>query len=205
MKSCNLSRKELDAVDSEIKACVKCPLSKSRRNAVPGTGNHSRMMLVGEAPGLSEDFEGKPFVGRAGKFLDTLLTKAGLSREQVFITNIVKCRPPRNREPRPIEIETCTPYLERQIRIIQPELIITLGHHSTCYFFSKAGLPFTTITKTHGKTYKALFLGVSTTIFPTFHPASELYSPKYKTALEQDFEVLSATQPHLKRLTDSAS
>jgi DNA polymerase len=166
-------------------------LWKSRKNAVPGVGNpETRIMLIGEAPGRSEDAKGEPFVGTAGKLLDTLLSQIGFSREQVFITNIVKCRPPGNREPKPLEIETCAPYLDRQILTIQPEFIVTLGSHSTAHIFSKATLPFSSITLTRGKPRKASVLGLPLTIFPTYHPASALYNPENKKVLEHDFQLL---------------
>jgi DNA polymerase len=152
------------------------------------------MIIIGEAPGASEDAKGLPFVGKAGRFLDTLLAKAGLSREQVFTTNIVKCRPPQNRAPKPMEIETCSPYLERQIQIIRPEIIVTLGRHSTSYAFSKAGLPFTSITQIHGKAYEVHFIGIPLTIFPSFHPASALYRESYRTILESDFKSLGSAK-----------
>jgi DNA polymerase len=149
-------------------------------------------MFIGEAPGYSEDLKGKPFVGEAGKFLDTLLEEADLSREKVFITNIVKCRPPNNREPSTEEIKTCSPYLDRQIRIIKPKIIVTLGNHSTAYILHQVGLPFDGITQVHGKFFEASISKIQTTIFPTFHPASALYHPKYKDLLLQDFKVLKA-------------
>jgi DNA polymerase len=187
-----LSGKELlEAVASEVIVCTKCPLWKSRKNAVPGEGSpESSVMFIGEAPGQSEDIEGRPFVGAAGKFLETLLSGICLSRSNVFICNIVKCRPPRNREPRPIEIQTCTPYLDRQISIIKPKFIVTLGNHSTAYIFSKANLPFNGITQARGKFYQAAILNMQVTIFPTFHPAAALYNVKYKETLQQDFQLL---------------
>jgi DNA polymerase len=147
-------------------------------------------MFIGEAPGKSEDMEGRPFVGAAGEFLETLLSEIGLSRNMVFICNIVKCRPPKNREPRPIEIQTCTPYLDRQISIIRPKFIVTLGNYSKAYIFSKANLPFNGITQVRGKFYKANILNMQITIFPTFHPAAALYNAKYKETLQHDFELL---------------
>jgi uracil-DNA glycosylase family 4 len=183
--------KFLEAVAKEVTACVKCPLWKTRRNAVPGVGNvESRLMFIGEAPGQSEDIKGEPFVGVAGKFLDELLCIAGFSRKNVFITNVVKCRPPRNREPKPSEVETCTPYLNRQMKIIQPKFVVTLGNHSTAYVFSKANLNFAGITRVHGNFYDAALLGLKVTIFPTFHPAAALYSATYKQELVSDFHVL---------------
>ena len=187
-----MSKKEfLDAVATEIIVCTKCLLWKTRKNAVPGEGNpESPVMFIGEAPGQSEDINGKPFVGAAGKFLETLLSEIGLSRNDVFICNIVKCRPPRNREPMPNEIQTCTPYLDRQIKIIKPKIIVTLGNYSTTYTFSKANLPFNGITQARGKFYQATILDIQITIFPTFHPAAALYSAKYKETLQHDFQLL---------------
>jgi len=185
-----LSNKHLlDAVAAEVVVCVKCDLCKGRKKAVPGVGNpESRVLFIGEAPGQSEDLKGEPFVGAAGKFLNTLLSEIGFSRADVFITNVVKCRPPRNRDPRPDEIETCTPYLNRQIGIIQPKLIVTLGNHSTAYVLSKAQLPFHSITQARGKVYETTILGLKVAVFPTFHPAAALYSVRYEKQLEEDFQ-----------------
>jgi uracil-DNA glycosylase family 4 len=187
-----LSRTEiLDAIAAEAVVCTKCALWKTRKNAVPGEGNpHAQMMLIGEAPGYWEDIKGKPFVGAAGKFLDTLLSEIGFSRGDVFICNVLKCRPPRNREPKPNEIQTCTPYLDRQIKAVQPKFIITLGNHSTAYIFSKAALPFNGITQAHGKFHETTLLGMKVTVFPTFHPAAALYGAKYKEQITADFKVL---------------
>jgi DNA polymerase len=187
-----LSKKELlDVVAAEVIVCVKCPLSKNRKNAVPGEGNpEAEIMFIGEAPGYWEDVKGRPFVGDAGKFLDSLISEIGFSREGVFITNVVKCRPPKNREPMPNEIQTCTPYLDSQIRLIQPKFIVTLGNHSTAYIFSKSGLPFNSITQVHGKFYDASILGMKVTVFATFHPAAALYNAKYKEQISDDFKLL---------------
>ena len=185
-----MSKKHLlDAVAAEVVVCIKCDLWKGRKKAVPGVGNpESRVLFIGEAPGQSEDLKGEPFVGAAGKFLDTLLSETGLSRTDVFITNVVKCRPPRNRDPRPDEIETCTPYLNKQIGIIRPRFIVTLGNHSTAYILSKARLPFHSITQARGKVYETSILGLKVAVFPTFHPAAALYSARYKKQLEEDFQ-----------------
>lgn len=181
----------LDAVAAEIVVCPKCRLSKTRKNAVPGEGKpESSIMFIGEAPGYWEDAKGKPFVGAAGKFLTILIGEIGFSRSDVFITNIVKCRPPRNREPLPDEIEMCTPYLNRQIKLIQPKLIVTLGNNSTAYVFSKANLSFSGITQARGKFYETFILDMNIVVFPTFHPAAALYSAKYKEQITKDFKLL---------------
>ncbi len=190
----DLSKKDvLEAVASEVRACTKCCLWKTRKNAVPGEGNpEALVMFIGEAPGYWEDVKGKPFVGAAGKFLDTLLAEAGFLRSQVFIGNVLKCRPPRNREPAPAEIEACTPFLERQITAVKPKLIVTLGNYSTTYIFTKAGIPFRGITEARGKFYNANVLGLAVVVFPTLHPAAGLYSAKYKQLLIEDFRMLKA-------------
>jgi len=183
----------LEAVASEVRACRKCGLWRTRKNAVPGDGSpEAQIMFVGEAPGYWEDVKGKPFVGAAGKFLDSLLAEAGLFRSQVFIGNVLKCRPPSNREPAPAEIEACTPFLDRQIAAIQPKIIVTLGNYSTAYIFAKAGITFKGITEARGKFYQANVLGLAVTVFPTFHPAAGLYSAKYKQLLIEDFRLLKA-------------
>lgn len=183
----------LETIASEVMACTKCGLWRTRKNAVPGEGSpHTKIMFVGEAPGYWEDVKGRPFVGAAGKFLDTLLAEMGISRSEVFIGNILKCRPPGNREPASAEIEACTPYLDRQITAIKPRLIVTLGNYSTAYIFSKAKLPFKGITEAKGKFYQTKILGLAVTVFPTFHPAAGLYSAKYKQLLLEDFRLLKA-------------
>lgn len=186
----------LGAVASEVRACMKCSLWRTRKNAVPGEGKpDAKIMFVGEAPGYWEDVKGKPFVGAAGKLLDMLLTEADLSRSMVFIANVLKCRPPGNREPLPIEIQTCTPYLDRQIMAVKPKLMVTLGNHSTAYVFSKAGLLFNGITHARGKFHQTNVLGLGVTVFPTFHPAAGLYSAKYERLLTEDFRLLK-TKTH---------
>jgi DNA polymerase len=189
-----LSRAELlGIIATEVIACRKCPLWRTRKNAVPGEGNpNTHIIFVGEAPGYWEDVKGKPFVGAAGKFLDTLLAEAGVSRHQVFIGNVLKCRPPSNREPAQAEIEACTPFLDKQIKTIKPKLIVTLGNYSTAYIFAKAEIPFKGITEARGKFYQANVLGLAVTIFPTLHPAAGLYNAKYKQLLMEDFRLLRA-------------
>ena len=182
----------MNEIAGEVRVCVKCPLWHGRRYAVPGEGDiEANVVFIGEASGYWEDAKGLPFVGAAGKILDTLLEKIGLLRENVFITNVVKCRPPRNREPQPLEITTCTElYLNRQITLIQPKIIVTLGRHSTTYILSKAGLNVQSITRQHGRVYDIKFLNIAISVFPTYHPASGLHNPKYRDELENDFQVL---------------
>jgi len=180
-------------IAGEVRVCVQCPLWRDRRNAVPGEGSiKASVVFVGEAPGYWEDLKGSPFVGAAGKVLDSLLEQIGLPRESVFITNVVKCRPPENREPQPLEITTCTSlYLNRQISLIQPKVIVTLGRHSTAYILSKAGFEdVESITRLRGKNFNVKFFGFSLAVFPMYHPASVLHNPKYRDALESDFQLL---------------
>lgn len=189
----------LESVASEIRVCTKCKLWRDRKNAVPGEGSlDAKVMLVGEAPGYWEDIKGRPFVGAAGKILDNLLTEANLSRDQVFIGNVLKCRPPGNRDPSFSEIQKCTPYLDRQIQAIMPKLIVTLGNHSTAYIFSKAELPFNSIIQARGRFYRAKILCLDVEIFPTLHPAAGLYSAKYNQMLTMDFKLLRSKVREMK-------
>jgi len=182
----------LKTIEAEVKACRKCVLWKSRKNPVAGEGNpNAAVMFIGEAPGYWEDVRGRPFVGAAGKLLDEMLSRIGLSRSEVYIANILKCRPPENRDPLPIEVKACTPFLNRQIQIIKPRLIVTLGRHSTSYILSKAGFKDVEgITKLRGKVYAADVLGLRVSVIPTYHPAAALYSAKYRGGLEGDFQLL---------------
>ncbi|WP_277346684.1 type-4 uracil-DNA glycosylase [Thermococcus sp. Bubb.Bath] len=184
------SRKEklMHELEEKIRSCQKCPLGKLRTNAVPGAGSYdARAMLVGEAPGYWEDQKGFPFVGRAGKLLDGLLAEIGLSRKDVYITNIVKCRPPENRDPTEEEIKACSPYLDRQIDIIQPKVIVPLGRHSMGYILRKFGFEPEPISKIHGKTFEAHTLFGKITIMPMYHPAAALYKPPLREELRKDF------------------
>jgi DNA polymerase len=182
---------DLDKIAEEIRNCKKCPLHKNRKNAVPGEGDKkAEIMLIGEAPGRNEDEQGRPFVGAAGAFLNELLSIAGLSRERVFITNVVKCRPPGNRDPTQEEIDSCSPYLNRQIAVIRPKTIITLGRHSTSYIFRLAGRDFRSIMAVRGEFIKAKILGLDVRIMPTLHPAASLYNPAMRKFLVEDFSKL---------------
>jgi uracil-DNA glycosylase family 4 len=190
-----MPKKELmEVVANEVKACRKCQLWKTRSNAVPGEGSlDATTLFIGEAPGYWEDVKGRPFVGVAGKLLDTLLADANLSRSTVYITNVVKCRPPKNRVPSPVEVKTCTAYLNRQIKTIQPEIIVTLGRHATSYVLSEAGVKEVVgITKLRGEVYSVKLFGLSVSVLPTFHPAAVLHNPKYGDPLKHDFQLLKS-------------
>jgi len=184
-------RDQMEIIDTEVRACPKCRLSKTRKNVVPGEGNlDSKVFLVGEAPGYWEDVKGRPFVGAAGELLNETLEKAGFSRSEVYITNIVKCRPPRNRDPRPDEVEACTPYLDRQLQLVKPRFIVTLGRHSTSHILSKIGYEISGITAVRGRIFEAELLGLNVRIIPMFHPAAAIYDAKLKDYLEKDLRVL---------------
>lgn len=173
----------LDEIRSAVESCRKCPLAEGRTQTVFGVGNPSaRVLIVGEAPGKNEDLQGEPFVGAAGKYLDELLSIAGLKREEVFIANVLKCRPPGNRNPRPEEIEMCSGYLREQTRTIDPEYIVTLGNFAT-KFILKTDIG---ITRLRGTLQQAGRFKV----FPIFHPAAALYDGSKRVALENDFATL---------------
>jgi len=183
----------MDKIASEVRKCTQCSLSQRRRNAVPGEGSiDAKVVFVGEAPGYWEDVRGLPFVGSAGKVLDGLLEGIGLPRESVFITNIVKCRPPENRDPRAVEVETCTSlYLDRQVSLIRPKVVVALGRHSTAYILSEAGFEkVVRMTELRGHVYRVKVFGLSFVVVPVYHPASVLHNPKYRDGLESDFRLL---------------
>ncbi|MCX7796005.1 MAG: uracil-DNA glycosylase [bacterium] len=174
-----LSMKELELLKQEVENCKRCNLYKTRTNIVFGDGNpEAKLMLVGEAPGYYEDKKGLPFVGSAGKLLDTLLGEIGLSRNKVYIANVLKCRPPNNRDPKIDEIERCSPYLFAQISYISPKIIITLGNHST-RLLTEIDIG---ITKVHGRVFKK----GEKIVMPTFHPAACLYHPEWLKLLRED-------------------
>jgi len=188
-----MSKEELmKEIEAEVAVCVKCRLWKRRNHAVPGDGDvDAEVMFIGEAPGRQEDLRGLPFVGAAGKLLDELLRKIGLSREKVYITNVVKCRPPGNRDPAPEEVVTCTRlYLCRQVEVVRPRFLVMLGRHSAAYVLSRVGIEVGGITRVHGKVYEISPFGFPVVAIPMFHPAAALYNVKYKGLLEEDFEVL---------------
>jgi uracil-DNA glycosylase len=174
---------ELDLLHSQIIGCIKCELHKGRKHAVPGEGPaDAKIMFVGEGPGQNEDEQGRPFVGTAGKLLTDLLESIGLSRSDVFITNIVKCRPPNNRAPRKSEVETCNPYLTSQIGLIKPWIVCALGTPAIATLLGEEY----SATKVHGKPTSKDNL----TILPMYHPAAALYDPSLKEVLASDFRTL---------------
>ena len=173
----------MEILDAEIKTCTKCELHKGRKNAVPGEGPaDAKIMFVGEGPGLNEDEQGRPFVGAAGKLLTELIESIGLSRSDVFITNIVKCRPPNNRPPRKSEVEACNPYLAEQVRLINPTIVCPLG---TPAIISILGENYSA-TKSHGQPTRR----DDHTILPMYHPAAALYDASLKGVLSSDFRIL---------------
>lgn len=170
----------LHVIASEVSVCTKCRLCESRTKAVPGVGNpNAKILFIGEGPGKDEDLQGEPFVGRAGKLLTALLEKIGIARSEVFITNVVKCRPPNNRDPEDDEVEACWPYLDRQIKLIDPRVIVTLGRHSMKRF-----LPGYSISGIHGEPKRRQSDG--RIIFPLYHPAVALYKASMLDILEKD-------------------
>lgn len=174
--------KALRVVHDEVRRCTRCPLHIGRTKAVPGAGPvDALVMFIGEAPGFHEDQQGLPFVGAAGRFLNELLEGIDIERDQVFITNVIKCRPPGNRDPDPNEVETCKPYLDQQIEIIQPKVIVTLGRHSMARAF-----PDEKISVVHGQPRQVEDL----VYFPMYHPAAALHQPSLRSVVEADFRGL---------------
>ena len=174
----------LHALGEQVSACTRCRLAQSRTQVVFGVGNpHADLMFVGEAPGFHEDKQGLPFVGQAGKLLDKLLEGIGLDRSRVYIANVLKCRPPGNRDPQPDEIESCEPHLFRQIELIQPRVVATLGNFATKLLSGKQ----TGITRVHGVEQETTVGGNRVLLYPLYHPAAALYTPAMLHVLQQDF------------------
>jgi DNA polymerase len=179
----------LAALAGEASGCTRCRLAEGRTQVVFGVGNaHAELLFVGEAPGFHEDQQGYPFVGQAGKLLDRLLAGIGLTRQDVYIANVLKCRPPGNRDPMPDEIESCEGYLFRQIALIEPRLIATLGNFATKLLSGKQH----GITRVHGQPQPASVGGLSVTLYPLYHPAAALYTPAMLRTLEEDFARIPA-------------
>jgi DNA polymerase len=177
-------RNALAGLAADVGACTKCRLAAGRTQVVFGVGDpDADLMLVGEAPGFHEDKQGFPFVGQAGKLLDGLLEEIGLSRDAVYIANVIKCRPPGNRDPQPDEIEACEGHLFRQIELIRPTLVATLGNFATKLLSGKQH----GITRVHGKPQEATVGGRRITLYPLYHPAAALYTPAMLQTLREDF------------------
>ena len=202
----NKEKDSLEKIHQEVISCSLCPLCKGRKKAVPGEGNSkARIFFVGEGPGKNEDLEGRPFVGAAGKFLDEMLNSVGLNRDNVFIGNVIKCRPPNNRDPEDKEIEICKEYLYRQIKCIKPEIICTLGRFSMGLL-----LPGFSISQVHGSPKKLLFNSKSHPLYsiksviliPLYHPAVALYRGTMKETLLEDFKKIPII---LKQINNQAA
>jgi uracil-DNA glycosylase len=185
---------ELAILSAEICQCQKCGLARLRLKAVPGDGpENAAIMFIGEAPGWHENQQGKPFVGPAGQLLDELLASINLKRAGVFITNVIKCRPPENRDPLPEEIAACAPYLEQQIALIKPKVIVTLGRYSMAKFFGGES-----ISRIHGQPRK--IEGVL--VFPMYHPAAALHQPRLRQDLINDMKKLPAILAELDQIAE---
>jgi uracil-DNA glycosylase family 4 len=185
----------LAAFEQAVSACTRCRLSEGRTQVVFGSGNpDADLMFVGEAPGFHEDQQGFPFVGQAGKLLEKLLAGIGLQRSDVYIANVLKCRPPGNRDPQPDEIESCEPHLFKQLELIQPKLVASLGNFATKLLTAKP----TGITRVHGQEQWTAVGGNRVLLYPLYHPAAALYTPAMLKVLEEDFrripELLGASE-----------
>ncbi len=169
-------------IAEKIASCNKCDLHHSREKGVPGEGpSNAEIIFIGEGPGFHENMQGRPFVGAAGDFLVELLDGIGLKREDVFITNVVKCRPPGNRDPAPEELKTCSPYLDQQLQVINPKVIVTLGRFSMARFF-----PHAKISEIHGQPVQVKGM----LVVPFYHPAAALHRPSLRSVVEEDFASL---------------
>jgi uracil-DNA glycosylase family 4 len=185
---------ELEALHEQVRGCTRCKLHSGRTNAVPGEGPEKvDVMFIGEAPGFHEDKQGRPFVGAAGQFLDELLSSIDLQRENVFITNVVKCRPPANRDPETEEIEACRGYLDRQIELLQPKMIVTLGRFSMARYFPNAK-----ISQIHGQPKK--MDGVI--YYPMYHPAAALHQPSLRRTVQEDMKRIPQLLAEIDRLVE---
>jgi len=186
---------EIEEIRENIKECTLCDLHKERTNTVPGEGpEDAKIALIGEAPGYNEDQEGKPFVGDAGDILTELLEKkAGLERKDVFIGNVLKCRPPENRDPKDKEIEACSPYLKKQIRTIEPKLIVSLGRFAANLFSDNS----VKISKEHGEIKDIEYGGWKCKLLLSYHPAAALYGGGVREKLNKDFSKLGEAKDNL--------
>lgn len=182
---------DIKKISELVKNCKKCILHKTRNKPVVGEGClKAKIMLIGEAPGYNEDIQGRPFVGKAGKILDELLKSIDLKRNDVFIANILKCRPPKNRNPLRSEINNCKKFLDMQIEEIQPKIIASMGNFATYYIFKKFGLKIDKISNIHGRIYNVNNINGDIRIIPLYHPAFATYNIKIKKILFEDFKLI---------------
>jgi DNA polymerase len=189
-----MSKEEkLKQIKEEVINCKKCSLYKTRTLPVIGQGSHNaKIMFIGEAPGANEDKTGIPFCGKSGDFLDEMLNKAGIKREDVYICNLLKCRPPKNRDPNQKELKVCTPYLDRQIELIKPKVISSLGRYSMEFLMKKYGLEdqMGLISKIHGNVFEVKTMFSEIKLVPLYHPAVAVYNANMKDVLIEDFKAL---------------
>lgn len=186
-------KEDLEKIKTEVAACHKCSLWRTRNFPVVGEGSEeAAIMLVGEAPGVNEDRTGRPFCGAAGEILDELLNSIDLARKDIYICNILKCRPPGNRNPQKEEIQNCVPYLEKQIELIKPKVICALGNFAAAYLMEKYGLKdqIEGISKIHGRVFEVRDLFQSIKIIPLYHPAVATYNSNMKEILKRDIKIL---------------
>ena len=186
-----MSEEDIKKIMLSIENCRKCDLWKTRKKPVFGEGSiDTDILFVGEAPGYNEDLQGRPFVGKAGKILDELLESIGLHRSDIYIANILKCRPPNNRNPLKTEIDACTEHLDKQIELIQPKIIVPLGNFACSYIFEKFGLKYDKISNVHGKIFQINTIFGNVKIIPMYHPAVATYNPNTKNTLLADFKMI---------------
>ena len=187
-------KQEMKNIADLVKNCKKCDLWKTRTKPVIGEGSEdANIIFIGEAPGYNEDRQGLPFVGKAGGILDQSLDSIGMQRQDVYIANILKCRPPKNRNPLKSEVDLCTGYLNKQIELIQPEVIIPLGNFATSYIFEKFGLKYDKISNVHGRIFQVNTIFGNIKIIPMYHPAVATYNPNTKDILIEDFKSIQTT------------
>ncbi len=191
---------ELQKINEEIKNCRRCSLWITRKNAVPGEGSpDAEIMFIGEAPGATEDETGRPFVGVAGSLLRRILRELGLNENKIYITNVIKCRPPNNRTPRREEIEACSPYLEKQIQLIKPRLIVALGNVAAQWIHEKAGVKWVSMSHEHGKVKELNIQGQKITVISTYHPSAAVRGTIDPEIIKKDLEKIFSVTNHEKR------
>lgn len=197
MTTAEANAAQLARLYEEIAQCQACGLARSRNRTVPGDGSHiADILFIGEAPGFHEDQQGRPFVGPAGQFLDDLIASIGLRREDIYICNIIKCRPPQNRDPLPTEVLACRPWLDRQMQIIRPKIIATLGRFSLARYF-----PGQSISKIHGQERRR----DDVIYFPMYHPAAALHRGSLRQVIEEDMQKLIPLLEEAKKLAGATA